>query len=136
MKKIYAFLASIILILLLSTGIFANFFNFMIWLVKVENSAPNISVFGAIIVRVLTFLISYSLVGIIFKSLDWFNSKLMSIIYFVISTLIFFVLAYVVWLVEEHILIIGIIFGGVMLMIVASIAFIFFLRKKTEIKND
>ena len=108
----------------------------MIWLVKVENSAPNISVFGAIIVRVLTFLISYSLVGIIFKSLDWFNSKLMSIIYFVISTLIFFVLAYVVWLVEEHILIIGIIFGGVMLMIVASIAFIFFLRKKTEIKND
>ena len=47
-----------------------------------------------------TFAISYTLVGIIFNALGWFNSKIMSIAYFVISTLLGFALVYVVMLIE------------------------------------
>ena len=98
---------------LLSSGIFADLLNFFCWLVLLQNAAPETSLFGGIVVRVLTFAASYGLVGIIFKSLHCLDKGWMSIVYFVISTLFGFVLAYVVWKIEQHILIIGIVFGVV-----------------------
>ena len=65
-----------------------------------QYTTPETSVAGKVIVKILTFAISYTLVGIIFNALGWLNSKIMSIAYFVISTLLGFALVYVVMLIE------------------------------------
>lgn len=109
MKKFSGLLASIVLLLLLCSGIFADIIKFFTWLFTLQYITPETSIAGSIIVKVLTFAVSYTLVGLIFNSLGWFNSKVMSVVYFIISTLLGFVLAYIVMLIETHLLAIGII---------------------------
>jgi len=76
-------------------------------------------------------------VGVIFNALGWFNSKAMSIVYFVISALLSFALAYLVWTIEQYILIIGIIFGIIAIFAIAFLIVWFaFLRKKLEKKTE
>ena len=88
MKKILGFLAGIVLVLLLCSGIFANIMKFFTWLFTLEYITPDTSVAGSIVVKVLTFAVSYTLVGIVFNLLGWFNSKVMAIVYVIISTII------------------------------------------------
>ena len=95
---------------------------------------PETSVAGSIIVKILTFAVSYTLVGIIFNALGWFNSKIMSIAYFVISTLLGFALAYVVMLIETHLLEIGITLGVIFVLSIAAIIFIAIKNKKQDTK--
>lgn len=121
MKKLSGILATIILLLLLCSGIFADILNFLTWLFTLQYIAPETSIAGSIIVKILTFAVSYTLVGIIFNALGWFNSKLMSITYFIISTLLGFALAYVVMLIETHLLAIGIILGIILLLAISTI---------------
>ena len=52
---------------------------------------------------------------LIFKSLGWFNGKAMSVAYLIVSTLLGFVLAYIVMLKETHLLAIGIILGVILI---------------------
>ena len=104
MKRLTGLLAGIVLLLLLCSGIFADIIEFFTWLFTLQYITPETSIAGSIIVKVLTFAVSYTLVGLIFNSIGWFNSKLMSIAYFIISTLIGFVLAYIVMLIEKHLL--------------------------------
>lgn len=121
MKKLSGILVSIILLLLLCSGIFADILNFLTWLFTLQYIAPETSIAGSIIVKILTFAVSYTLVGIIFNALGWFNSKLMFITYFIISTLLGFDLAYVVMLIETHLLEIGIILGIILLLAISTI---------------
>ena len=84
-KKIFGFLAGIVLVLLLCSGIFADIMKFFTWLFTLEYITPDTSIAGSIIVKMLTFAVSYTLVGIIFNSLGLFNSKVMSFVYLIIS---------------------------------------------------
>ena len=115
MKRLSGLLGSIVLLLLLCSGIFADIVKFFTWLFTLQYITPETSIAGSIIVKVLTFAVSYTLVGLIFNSKGWFNSKLMSIAYFIISTLLGFVLAYIVMLIEKHLLVIGIILGVILI---------------------
>lgn len=133
MKRLSGVLAGIVLLLLLCSGIFTDIVEFFTWLFTLQYITPETSIAGSIIVKVLTFAVSYALVGLIFNALEWFNSKVMSIAYFVISTLLGFALAYVVMLIETHLLVIGITLGVVF---VAAIVVIIILeiRNKKEAK--
>lgn len=124
MRKLLVFLAGIVLLLLLCSGFFVDFIEFFTWLFTLQYIAPDTSIFGNIIVRILTFAVSYTLVGIIFNALGWFNRKIMSIAYFVVSTLLGFALAYVVMIIEEHLLEIGVVLSVIFAIAVAVIIFI------------
>lgn len=131
-KEKVGIVSSIVLLLLLCSGAFADILRFFAWLFTLQYSQPDTSIAGGIIVRVLTFLISYGLVGLIFNALDWFNSKGMSVAYFIISTLLGFALAYVVWVIEQYILIIGIVFGVVLAAIIIYTVVRVVISKKTK----
>ena len=132
MKRLSGFIAGVVLLLLLCSGIFVDIIEFFTWLFTLQYITPETSVAGSIIVKILTFAVSYSLVGIIFNTLGWFNSKIMSIAYFVISTLLGFALAYVVMLIETHLLEIGITLGVIFVLSIAVIIFIAIKNKKQD----
>ena len=134
MKRLLGFLAGIVLLLLLCSGIFVDNIEFFTWLFTLQYITPETSVAGSIIVKILTFAVSYTLVGIIFNALGWFNSKIMSIAYFVISTLLGFALAYVVMLIETHLLEIGITLGVIFVLSIAVIIFIATKNKRKDTK--
>lgn len=115
MRKLSGALAGLVLLFLLCSGILVDIIEFFTWLFMIQYITPETSIAGSIIVRCLTFAVSYTLVGLIFNSIGWFNSKLMSIAYFIISTLLGFVLAYIVMLIEKHLLVIGIILGVILI---------------------
>lgn len=134
MKRLSGFLAGIVLLLLLCSGIFADIIEFFTWMFTLQYITPETSVAGSIIVKILTFAISYTFVGIIFNALSWFNSKVMSIAYFVVSTLLGFALAYVVMLIETHLLEIGITLSVIFVLSIAAIIFIAIKNKKQDTK--
>ena len=134
MKRLSGFLAGIVLLLLLCSGIFVDIIEFFTWLFTLQYITPETSVAGSIIVKILTFAVSYTLVGIIFNALGWFNSKIMSIAYFVISTLLGFALAYVVMLIETHLLEIGITLGVIFVLSIVVIIFIATKNKRQDTK--
>ena len=140
MKRLTGLLAGIVLLLLLCSGIFADIIEFFTWLFTLQYIAPETSIAGSIIAKVLTFAVSYTLVGLIFNSLNWFNSKVMSVVYFIVSALLGFALAYIVMLIENYLLEINIILGVV--FVISIVALIIFKIKtkrhdseKTEIKE-
>lgn len=130
MKRLSGILASIILLLLLCSGIFVDIIEFFTWLFTLQYITPETSIAGSIIVKILTFAVSYTLVGIIFNALGWFNGKIMSLAYFIVSTLLGFVLAYIVMLIETHLLAIGITLGFILLVAIAIIVFLAIKDKK------
>lgn len=134
-KEIAGIISSIVLLLLLCSGAFANIIRFFSWLFALQYSAPETSIAGGIIVRVLTFLISYGLVGVLFSALGWFNSKVMRIVYFIISTLIAFALAYLVWTIETYIMVIGIVMGIIMAGVIIFFVVNYILRKRKKTGN-
>ena len=133
MKKLSGLLASIVLLLLLCSGIFADIVKFFTWLFTLQYTTPETSILGSIIVKILTFAVSYTLVGLIFNSLNWFNSKVMSVAYFIVSTLLGFALAYIVMLIETNLLVIGIILG--VILITSSIIPMINYIKKSKFKK-
>ncbi|MEA4821012.1 MAG: hypothetical protein VB122_02070 [Erysipelotrichales bacterium] len=135
MKKIGSVVATILLLLLFCSGAFADILKFFAWLFTLQYSQPDTSIAGGIIVRILTFIVSYSLVGVIFNALGWFNGKVMKIVYFVISTLLGFVIAYTVWGIEQYILIIGIVMGVIVLAAIAYFVIRAVLDKKKQPSN-
>ena len=129
MKRLSGLLSSIVLLLLLCSGIFADILKFFTWLFTLQYITPETSIVGSIIVKVLTFAVSYTLVGLIFNSLGWFNGKAMAVAYLIVSTLLGFVLAYIVMLIETHLLAIGITLG---VIFIASIVVLIIIRIKNK----
>lgn len=130
MKRLSGVLAGIVLVLLLCSGIFADIIEFLTWLFTLQYITPETSIAGSIIVKVLTFAVSYTLVGLIFNALGWFNGKIMSIAYFVISTLLEFALVYVVMLIETHLLEIGITLALILVISIVAIIVMAIRNKK------
>ena len=110
LKKGLSILLGILLILC-----FDKVSAFFTWLFVLDYTKPTLSIAGEIVVRFLTFAISYTVVGVIFK---FKNRRLMSFIYFIVSTLIGFVLAYIVWCFETYILIFGIVFAIILVLVI------------------
>ena len=132
MKKIVGSLSAILIIILLCSGFFTYLVEFFTWLFILDYSAPPISIAGEIIVRVLSFVVTYELVGIVFGVLGFYNSKFMKIMYFVFSTLISFVLTYIVWTIETYLLVICIVLGIVFVLVTGLIITFYFLNKEKE----
>ncbi len=128
-------LIAILILVLLCAGIITKFLDFVLWLFVLQNATPKLSTFGNIIVRAFTFGISYSLVGLIFDAFGKYNSKYMSWTYYVISTLVGFGLAYVVWTIEEYIVTILIFVSAVLALAVIYIIFEVIKNKRIEKAN-
>lgn len=124
MKRLFGCLAGIGLIFLLASGAFTKVAEFGSWLFILQYSGPETSIFGEIIVRVLTFVVTFGLVRIIFDAFGWFNSDAMHIAYWIISTVVSFILAYIVWTIEQYLLVIGIV-----LAVIAILIILFFLMR-------
>lgn len=75
MKKTGSIISSIVILLLLCSGAFADVLKFFAWLFTLQYSQPDTSIAGGIIVRILTFIVSYSLVGIFLMPLDGSMAK-------------------------------------------------------------
>lgn len=104
-NKIISFVVMISFLIICATGWIEKLFDPLIWLVKLNITTSNISKSWEWIVGIITWVASYVLVGAIFTCLGWWNSKVMKIAYFVVSTVISFVLCYLVMLFEMWIVI-------------------------------
>ena len=133
MRKLPGAIAGLILLFLLCSGIFVDILELVTWLFMLQYKTPEISIVGNVIVRCLTFAVSYALVGLIFNAIGWFNGKVMSISYFIISTLLSLLLAYIIMLIETHLLIIGIVLGVVF---VGLILLVIIIRVKSNCRNS
>ena len=131
-KRVINVIVVVVFFGLLSKGVFTVFFDFFVWLFVLQYSGPENSIAGEIIVRALTFLVSYGLVGIIFEIFGLYNSRLMKIGYFVISTIAGFILAYVVWTIEEHLLIVGIVLAAIAVLIIVFFVIRTIVRKRKK----
>lgn len=120
MKKALGSVAALIIFVFLCTsGLFEGITNFFVWLVTLNMTQSSVSTVGEIFVKVATFAITYTVVGIIFNAIGWFDSDAMKIVYFIISTLISFALCYVVMIFETHLLLLSIIFGVILAAVIA-----------------
>lgn len=118
-KALGSLLALFVFVLLCTSGLFEKLTNLLVWLITLNTTQSTISNVGEVFVKVATFAITYTVVGIIFKAIGWFNSNVMKFVYFVLSTLISFALCYVVMIFETYLLMFAIIFGVILLTIIA-----------------
>ena len=124
MKKAFGGIITLIIFVFLCTsGLFEAITNFFVWLVTLNMTQSSVSTVGEIFVKVATFAIAYTVVGIIFNAIGWFDSDVMKIVYFIVSTLVSFVLCYVVMLLETHLLIIAIVAGSIIVALVGWFIF-------------
>ena len=121
MYKVLSFIVSIAMLILIFSGGFAKLFEFFAWLVLLQYSQAEISIAGQIFVRILTFALSYGIVGAVFNYLNFFESRIMRASYFVVSTLIGFGLSYVCMIVESHLKIIAISFAVMLALFIILI---------------
>ena len=128
--KIVSFIALIVLIFLCTSGLIEPITKVFVWLITLDNNSPDISVFGQLVAKYGTWIITYSLVGVLFKSLGWFNSTAMKIVYFILSTIISFLLSWII-MVLSYLLIIAIVIEQYLLWIRVVIALLIYNRKKS-----
>jgi hypothetical protein len=96
------FIDLVILMATVISGLLEKAVTFLLWLVKLDLTENSVSSFGEVIVKAATFAITYTVVGWIFKTLGWFNSKAMKLVYVIISTVVSFGLCFVVSLFEKY----------------------------------
>lgn len=129
-EKISAFVGLIVLIFLCTSGLFEQITKVFVWLITLDYSLPDISVFGQLVAKYGTWIITYSLVGVMFKSLGWFNNAAMKIVYFILSTIISFLLSWLIMVLESYLLIIAIVIGLVLVIgLGVSITLLIYKRK-------
>lgn len=132
MKQLISFGITLLILLLIISGALPNLMQFFAWLFTLQYSSPKISVLGGVFVRALTFLVSYGLVGIIFGVIKLFNSRLMRVAYFVISTLLGFVFAYIVWGIEQYYVVIIVVLSATLTISIVGIALLLYLPKRKK----
>ena len=120
-SKIAGILALIIFVFFITSGLFEGIMNFFVWLVTLNATQSSISAAGEIFVKIASFVVSYTAVGILFNAIGWFNSDAMKFVYFIVSTLVSFALCYVVMLLETYLLYIAIGLGVLLLLIIGFI---------------
>ena len=133
-NKAIAIAVFLLAIFVLTSGLFGGFVDFLVWLVTLNMTQSSVSIAGEIFVKVATWAISYSAVGLLFNALGWFNSDAMKIVYFVISTIVSFALCYVVMILERYLLYI-VIAACVLLVAVIAAIVIFYFKDKRKVKT-
>lgn len=129
-NKIIGLLSLAIFIFLVTSGILEGFMNFMVWLVTLNNTQSEVSIAGERFVKVATFLISYTVVGIVFNKLGWFDKDVMKLAYFIISTLVSFGLCYIVMLLEKYIVAIAIVLLIIILLSIGIAIYLHYRKKE------
>ena len=134
-------LGGLILIILAATGLLATIFSilghimtFFVWLLSISMTEFGISPEEEIFVKIATFVISYGLVGALFGLVGGFKGKgdVMSIAYFVISTLIGFALSWLIMIIQQHIIIIFWVIVALLLFLGFSFAAYYCIVSKTN----
>lgn len=138
MKKTLAAICGLaILIFICTSGLIEPITKVFVWLITLQHNSPNISVFGQLVAKYGTWIITYSLVGILFNALGWFNSGAMKIVYFIVSTIISFLLSWLIMIFEQYLWIIAIIIGCLLLVMIGTmIVMLAVNRKKKQEKNS
>ena len=129
--KLASLIALVITIFIFTSGLIEPITKVIVWLVTLQFNSPDISIFGQLVAKYGTWLITYALVGTIFNALGWFNSSAMKLVYFVASTIISFLLSWVIMLLENYMWIIAIIVG-VVLVIIAGVSITLYIIKKKK----
>lgn len=107
--KISSFVGLIVLIFLCASGFIDPITKVFVWLITLDSNSPDISIFGQLVAKYGTWIITYSLVGLLFNILGCFNSTAMKIVYFIASTVISFLLSWLIMVLESYLKIIVII---------------------------
>ena len=109
--------------------IFEKFLEFIKWLVFLDNAETGLPLVAEIIIKGIAGTISFTLVGIIFKSLGLFDSNLMKFAYAVISIVVGAVLcSFVYWLINYWIIILIVLSTILTILIVLTI----YINKRKE----
>ena len=109
--------------------IFEKFLEFIKWLVFLDNAETGLPLVAEIIIKGIAGTISFTLVGIIFKSLGLFDSNLMKFAYAVISIVVGAVLcSFVYWLINYWIIILILLSTILTILIVLTI----YINKRKE----
>lgn len=133
-------LVAIILIFLFASGLLGILFSilthimtFFVWLLTISMTEFGISPEEEIFVKIATFAISYGLVGALFGLVGGFKGKgdVMSIAYFIISTLIGFALSWLIMIIQQHILIIFWVIISLVILLGLSFAIYYYNVSKT-----
>ncbi len=135
-NKIAGIVGLIVVIFLFTSGLFGWCTSVFVWLITLNNSSPSISVFGQLFVKYATWIVAFSMVGIIFKRLNWFNSDAMKLVYFIISTIISFVLSYVVMVLEDYVIYVAMVLGTLILTLIVIIIILYIKRRKQKNKGE
>ena len=117
---------------LCTSGLIEEIVNFFTWLVTLNATQSEISKIGEIFVKNATFAISFATVGIISKTFKLFNGNLMSVGYFIVSTIVSFVLCYIVMLLETYLLYIAIFVGIALAMVITIVVVLYVKSRKRE----
>ena len=142
MNDFKSIIGGIILLILIATGVFSflldltgEFIKLNLWLFQLSLTDFGLSPVMEVIIKLLTFIISYALVGIIFSALGLFDSDVMKYVYFVISTLIGFALSYVIMVLQKHIIVISWSILGLAIVIATMIFVIYSHQKRNDLKG-
>ena len=135
-KKIAGIIGLIAVIFFFTSGLFEWSTNVFVWLITLNYSSPTISIFGQLFVKYATWIVTFTSVGMLFKGLNWFNSDAMKLVYFVISTIISFVLSYLVMILENFAVYIAIGLAVVIITLIVIVVVLYIKSKKQKDKGE
>ena len=88
--------------LFFATPLYQWTLNFFVWLKNMEFSSPEVSIESQLVIRALTFIITFFMVRCIFEYFQWFNHKVMHIVYVIVSTVVSCFFCYVFHFIETN----------------------------------
>lgn len=110
LTPLFGILTLCILVWIAQSGIIKWLGDFFTWYINYQVTTSNLNNIFVLIGKILTWVISYLTVGLIFNSIGWFNSKVMSASYAVIAFLVNIFLTLFLKFIQDYAWIIGIIF--------------------------
>lgn len=134
-KTLASYVALILLIFLCTSGLIEPITKVFVWLITLQFNSPDISIFGQLVAKYGTWIIAYSLVGVLFNALGWFNSTAMKIVYFILSTIISFLLSWVIMVLENYLWIIAIVIGVLLILGLGILIMLFIYNKKKSVEE-
>ena len=131
MRKTFgSILGLTVLIFICTSGLVEPVPKVFIWLIILQYNSPDIFLFGQLVAKYGTWIITYSFVGVLFNALGWFNGSAMKIVYFIISTILSFLLSWIIMVFEKYLWIIAIVVGGLLLLMVGALITMFIVNRE------
>ena len=136
MKKVGAIIGLVALIFVCTSGLIEPITKVFVWLITLNFNAPAISIAGQLVAKYGTWIITYSLVDKLFRALGWFDSDVMKIVYFIISTIISFLLSWLIMVLENYLWIIAIVVGFLLVCLTALALTAYLIEKRKNSKKE